>query len=141
MIEKPEMKKTITILVADRNRHVRELLKRELAEAGYRILLAKTALEVSDTIYQQNPPDLLILDPDLPDDENIHSLKLLPEKAPSLPIILHMHAADTTIDTSEIKSVGFVEKNGNSIEHVKKIVAEIMQAMEFEKSPPPMYNI
>lgn len=131
------MEKRIIILVADRNRHVRELLKRELMEVGYRVFLAKTAQEIIDHLFQQQLPDLLIMDPDLPDSENLGALKQLPERFPSLPIILHMHSIDAVMGWGERNTIGVVEKTGSSIERVKTMVAEIACQMKYIHLSPP----
>ena len=46
------MKKDITILIADRNPHVRKFLQREMTTAGYRVQLADTAREVLKWAFQ-----------------------------------------------------------------------------------------
>ena len=50
------------ILIADRNRHVRDFLRRELHAEGYRIEVARDGREVLNHLQGHEPPDLLILD-------------------------------------------------------------------------------
>ncbi len=119
------MENTITILVADRNRHVRQLLKRELTEVGYRVFLAKTAQEIIGHLSGPQKPNLLLMDPDLPDNENFMVLRQLSRQFPSIPIVLHMHCPDA-MGWEDIKVVDSVEKTGSSIERVKTIVSEIV---------------
>ncbi|MFZ5571554.1 MAG: response regulator [Thermodesulfobacteriota bacterium] len=125
-----------TILIADRNPHVRELLKRELTDSGYRIHLAKTAQEVVDVAFRSEPPDLLILDPDLPDNGRLSPLRKLKECAPALPLVLHLHSPDTTAGLEGLLVCGIIEKTGNSIENVKKTVAELFNRRNTSENPP-----
>ena len=53
---------TFIIMIADRNRNVRELLRRELESEGYQVRLAKDGRQVLRSINSDEPPDLLILD-------------------------------------------------------------------------------
>ena len=69
------MKKEYKILIADRNSHVREFLKREMLAEGYIVQLAENGREVLKWTYSREPIDLLILDPDLPDAEESLLLK------------------------------------------------------------------
>ena len=59
------MRNALKILIADRNRHVRDLLHREFAAAGYQVRVAKTGQEVL-SICNEEAPDLFILDSELP---------------------------------------------------------------------------
>ncbi|MBW1738006.1 MAG: response regulator [Deltaproteobacteria bacterium] len=74
------MAKKFTILIADRNRNVREFLKREMIAEGYRVRLAKNGQEVLKLAYQHGPLDLLILDMDLPDAIEIPVLEVLGDR-------------------------------------------------------------
>ena len=64
------MKDQFTILIADRNSHVRKFLQREMTAAGYRVRLAENAGEVLKCAFRHEPLDLVILDPDLPGAED-----------------------------------------------------------------------
>ena len=83
-----------TILIADRNSHVRMFLMRELLAEGYRVQLAATAENVLNIVYTQRPIDLLILDPELPDIEADVLLEKLCDRIPVLPVVLHIHRRD-----------------------------------------------
>ena len=60
------MNDRITILIADRNSHVRMFLMRELMAEGYRVILAATAENVLKMVFTRGDIDLLIIDPHLP---------------------------------------------------------------------------
>lgn len=115
-----------TILIADRNPNVREFLKREMITEGYRVRLAKNGREVLRWIYHHEPLDLVILDLDLPDATDASLLEKLNDRIPTLPVVVHTFSTefDSAIDVS--LPVAFVEKEGNSIEDLKKVVADML---------------
>ena len=121
------MEKEFKILVADRNQHVREFLKRELTAEGYRVWLAKNVQEVLKKVYYPETLDLLILDPDLPGIDKLVLLKKLQNRIPALPVVVHTYLADYTDYMNELSNLPFVEKSGSSVENLKKMVHEILR--------------
>lgn len=121
------MKKEFKILVADRNQHVREFLKRELMAEGYRVRLAKNVQEVLKKVYHAETLDLLILDPDLPGTDKLSLLKKLQNRIPALPVVVHTYLADYNDYTHALSKLAFVEKSGSSVESLKKMVHEILR--------------
>lgn len=75
--------------MADRNRHVRDLLRRELRAEGYEVAEAWDGHEVWQRLTGPDPPDVLILDPDLPYLEDLVELAQFQEH-PTVPLILYM---------------------------------------------------
>lgn len=118
--------KSSTILIADRNPHVREFLRRELLAEGYRLKLAKNGREVLRLVYQPGPLDLLILDLDLPDMDGSEILDILQDRIPTLPVILHAFSPENGRRTTLPKAEAFVEKRGNSVDRLKKVVRDIL---------------
>ncbi len=121
------MKSQYTILIADRNSHVREFIKREMTEEGFRVLQAETGKEVIKLVYQSFPLDLVLLDPDLPDMEETVLLKKIGDRFPSLPVVIHAFDSEETNYFLYLRQAAFVEKGGQSIETLKKVVNEILQ--------------
>jgi DNA-binding NtrC family response regulator len=121
------VEKEFKILVADRNQHVREFLKRELMAEGYRVRLAKNVQEVLKKVYHTETLDLLILDPDLPGTDKLALLKKLGNRIPALPVVVHTYLADYNDYTHELSKLAFVEKSGSSVENLKKMVHEILR--------------
>jgi len=115
-----------TILIADRNPHVREFLRRELLAEGYYLKLAKNGREVLKLVYQPGPLDLLILDLDLPDMDGSEILDILQDRIPSLPVILHAFSPENGRRIALPKAEAFVEKRGNSVDRLKKVVRDIL---------------
>ena len=120
------MEKEFTILIADRNRHVRELLKREMRAEGYRVRLAKNGREVLEQVYRYEPLDLLILDLDLPDAGEVAVLESIEDRIPTLPVVVHTFLSDYANNRCVLGTAVFVEKKGSSIESLKKVVFEVL---------------
>ena len=78
-----------TILIADRNPHIREFLRRELISAGYRVQLAKDGREVLRMTDADEPPELLILDLDMPYVNGLTILEELQNRKSPLPVVIH----------------------------------------------------
>lgn len=121
------MERKYTILIADRNPHVREFLRREMTVAGYRIILADKGRDVVKRVYQNEPVDLLILDPDLPDVEESAVLKKVRNRIPTLPVVVHSLISDYETHQDLANAAAFVEKRGNSIEKLREVVSDILQ--------------
>lgn len=125
------MEKAFEILIADRNPHVREFLRREMAAEGYRIQLAENARQVIQWVYHHESLDLLILDPDLPDAEDLRLLEKLHNRIPYLPVVIHTFLADYAPNV--LNASALVEKRGNSIEHLKQVVFDMLKQSESKK--------
>ena len=121
------MREKYNILIADRNPHVRELLRREMTIEGYQVKLAKTGREIINYTLRQDSFDLLILDPDLPDTDESFLLEKLGERIPHLPVVVHSFLSENKEQQDILTTATFVEKRGSSIDHLKKIVAEILE--------------
>ncbi len=115
-----------TILIADRNGHVRDFLKREMAAEGYKIRVAKNAKEVLKWVYHHDPIHLVVLDPDLPDSDEVPLLEKINDRIPTLPVVIHTFSPKSSIPPEILDKVIFVEKLGNNIEHLKKVVSETL---------------
>jgi len=120
------LKRAVTILVADRNRHVRDYLQRELSVEGYRVLLAKNGRQVLDRLSNGEPMDLIVLDLNLPDERELKVLEKIREQAPGVSVVLHGFWAEYRQHPSA-STTSFVEKQGGSIEDLKGAVAEMLR--------------
>ncbi len=121
------MENKFTILIADRNPHVRSFLQRELEDEGYRIKLVENSREVLKWVYRQKAVDLIILDPDLPDAEESSLLQKLENRIPSIPVVVHTFLADYANMPAVFNFAAYVEKSGNSIDSIKQVVFDILQ--------------
>ena len=124
--EKP-LAQEYTLLIADRNRYVREFLGREMVKEGYQIRFAKTGAEVLRWIYNPDPVDLLIMDPDFPDINPLALLERIEDRIPTLPVVVHAFASEQIPQTGILSTFTFVEKEGGSIEDLKRVVLQMLQ--------------
>lgn len=117
-----------TILIADRNPHVREFLRRELSAADYHVRLAENGKDLLSLIYEDINIRLVILDPDFPDTDRQGLLDKLQNRLPLLPVILHTYASDCDgLNLAEMFSLAvIIEKSGDSVEQLKKAVFDIL---------------
>jgi len=120
------MKEKFTLLIADRNSHVRRFLQREMTAAGYQVQLAESAGQVLQCAFLHEPLDLIIIDPDLPGDEDANLLQRLMDRVPALPVIVHSYPAEYANSAAHPEKVVFVEKRGSSIERLKQVVQETL---------------
>lgn len=129
------MVKRYTILIADRNSHVREFLKREMTAAGYRVRLADKGTDVVKWVYHPDAVDLLILDPDLPGMDDAAAMKKIHNRIPSLPVVFHTFPSDYEIHKHLVSSAAFVEKRGNSVENLMQVVSRLLHDADFNSTP------
>ena len=115
-------KSTWTILVIDRSRNVRRYLKRELGSEGYQVLLAENCGQVVDMADDRTPLDLIIIDPDLPDEGSTSLLLKLQRLRPHTPLIVHSLTNNGVNQNNKIQATEFVEKDGRSIERLKQVI-------------------
>ena len=123
-----------TILIADRNSHVREFLRREMTEAGFRVLQAEKGRDVIDMVFHCESLMLIILDPDLSDMEQTVLLKKIGDRIPALPVVIHAFQSDEIDYDRYLKYLDFVEKGGRSIEKLKQVVMERLSAQKSKLS-------
>ena len=116
-----------TILIADRNPHVREFLRREFLGEGYRVKLAKNGMEVLKVLRRPGRLDVLVLDLDLPDTNGSDVLDTLKDRIPNLPVVLHCFAPETEEREGPfMRADAFVEKQGNSVDTLKRVVRDLL---------------
>lgn len=121
------MDKKFRILITDRNPNVRKFLQRELLGEGYQVSLAGESRELIQLFNSEDPPDLLILDPDIPSDINKTELvNLLHFLHPAVPIVIHTFLGDD-FNYLEIPGVATYLEKGEDTDLLKKVVAEVIQ--------------
>ena len=121
------MNKPVILLIADRNPHVREFLKRELMAEGYQIRLVKSGQELIDDVHNSDTlPDMVILDPDLPDTNDLSLVHHIHQIVPGLPIVIHTLQTEMIHQLDAVHPVIFVEKKGSSVDHLKQAVKDLL---------------
>jgi len=102
------------ILITDRNRHVREFLEREFRDAGYQTQVAKDGQEVLALMEAEKPPDLLILDLEMPHGDGLEILQRLQTRLPPLPVVIHAFLAEHSDQAALDRVAALVEKEGDT---------------------------
>lgn len=126
------MKTEKTILIADRNPHVREFLKREFSAENYHVRLAESGKDLLCAIYKDLTIRLVILDPDFPDMDQHVILEKLQNRLPLLPVILHTYLSDCeSMNLKDMYSiVAVIEKEGGSVEKLTVAVSDILNGRQ-----------
>lgn len=127
------LKLSLHILIADRNPHVREFIKREMAADGHRIDVAENGRELLKWIFRDDTIDLLILDPDLPDAQASSLLTKLQDRLPYIPVVFHTFLSDYQNSLNIVNAIACVEKGARSIEHLKSVIAEFQNNPKLSK--------
>ena len=120
-----KMRAPYKILIGDRNGHVRDFLKRELAAEGYQVKLAGDGREVLASIASDNPPDLLIMDLLLPFVDGLLILEKLKKCACHVPVVIYTSLTEYQDNPIVKNADAFIEKDGQ-IECLKTAVLEIL---------------
>jgi len=113
------------ILIADRNRHVREFLRRELISEGYRVEVAKDDKELLN-IIDLEAPDLLILDLEVPSGGGLAVLQRLQHRVPPLPVVIHTFLTEYANHPVVRGHGSFVEKMANT-DVLKAAILEMLK--------------
>ncbi len=119
------MESSFSILLTDRNRHVRELLRRELSGEGYRVETARDGREVLGFLYHVATVDLLILDLEIPYVAEVGLLRKLGQLRPELPVIIHSFSPEDGGPSISVPTAAFLEKNENT-DRLKTMVREVL---------------
>jgi len=113
------------ILIADRNRHVREFLRRELTAEGYLVEVARDGREVLGKLDGETPPHLLILDLEIPYLDEQEIWRRLNASRPPMPVVIHTFLPEYPTHLTVPQAAAFLEKKGDT-DHLKMVVAEVI---------------
>lgn len=114
-----------SILVADRNKNVREFLRRELGADGYQVQTAKDGREVLDLVNGEGP-DLLILDLEIPFIDGLSILQKLKARPRALPVVIYSFLTEQTDHPAMQYAEAFVEKGGD-LDRLKSVVVKVLE--------------
>lgn len=109
--------------MADRNRHVRDLLRRELGAEGYAIQEARDGHEVWLRLTGPEPPDVLILDLDIPYLEDLVEMANFRERQ-AVPMIIYAYLGDYPEERLP-RAAALLEKREDT-DRLKEVVAEVI---------------
>ena len=119
------MKEKFIILVADRNKHIRELLKRELSDDGYQVILAKTVAEVVTIVSSVDPIHLIVIDDDLPDGGLVDIMLKLKGRLDRIPVVHHSCHRNHSTDIALSRTIYDIEKGRDSISRIRILADQI----------------
>ena len=128
------MENAYVILIADRNPHVREFLRRELDAFGYTVRLAENGKDLIKQVYSRMQIDLLIFDPDFPSLEPVDTFKKILDRIPQLPVVLYSVCGTENIADYAGGNVYLIEKNGQSIEVLKETIQSVLSGVPVNSS-------
>jgi DNA-binding response OmpR family regulator len=114
------------ILIADRNRHVREFLRRELTAEGYRVEVARDGRELLGKINGDDPPHILILDLEIPYLDELQIWARVKECQPPPPVVIHTFLPEYPMNLAVPLAAAFLEKKGDT-DQLKSVVAEVIK--------------
>jgi DNA-binding NtrC family response regulator len=127
------LQEPFTILIADRNPHVRKLLQREMTAEGYRVRLADNAGEVLKWAFHQEPLNMIIVDPDLPGADEKKMLRHLLDRIPALPVVVHSYPSEINNSLNNMDDIVFVQKGGSSVERLKQVIHDTRLELSIHK--------
>jgi DNA-binding NtrC family response regulator len=117
------------ILVVDRNPHVRRFLSRELSAAGFLVSAAENAQRLIEVLSEGNGPDLVVLDPDLPDADSPALLTRLQSRSPAIPVVIHTFLSEFNERAQALDwTAACVEKGANSSDALIREVTRLLSA-------------
>jgi len=119
------MEKKTTILIGDRNKNIREFLKRELMAEGYNVKLAPNGREILNMVNGEDPPDLLIMDIFVQMIDGLIVLEQIKRPTPNIPVVVYTSLVEYK-DHPIVKSAdAFIEKNGQ-IDKLTEVVFKLL---------------
>ena len=114
-----------SILVFDRNKYIRELVKRELELEGYKVHVARTFHELIGLMERPVVFKLMILDLEVQDiDQSLDLVRDKLRKSPEVTVVVHMFN-EIPSRLADLDNVRFVEKNAVSVEAIKAIARDL----------------
>ncbi len=117
-----------TVILADRNRHIRELLARELARQGYAVRGCGLGREAAELAAEEG--DMLVVDQDLPDMDALSVIRIVRRNRPGLPVAVHAHSAEEASACLTEPRVRFVPRTEDPAPLVRAVREVLEEAGE-----------
>lgn len=122
------------ILVADRNRHVCDLLKRELLKEGYAVQTTTDGRQIMTLIDGNDPPHLLVLDMDMPFVSGFAILESIRERGSVLPVVVHTFLSEAIAEGNISRDAVLIEKTAN-IDSLKDAIEDMLKRFYPDRFP------
>ncbi|MFA6012216.1 MAG: hypothetical protein WC799_19650 [Desulfobacteraceae bacterium] len=116
------------IVVVEKNPHIRSLVQRELIAEGYTVFAPACEKELLELFSGRQIMDLMIIDPEVLDNNFGHIAEKISAYRPDLPVIVHALAVDKDGVVPFGSVLERIEKNWDSISELKKVTADLMKA-------------
>lgn len=113
-----------TILITDKNPHIRELISRELETPEFKTYIIGSPEQILDKIYNPHKISLIVLDPDIVNENFTLFFNRLLKSFYNTNIVIHAYAEWKDF-FQNYTQINFIEKNGTSISSVKKIITTL----------------
>ncbi|MFU2210818.1 response regulator [Solidesulfovibrio sp. C21] len=110
-----------SLVIAERNANIRELLRREFGREGYAVTTASSGAEVLALLREPELVDLLVLDAEIGGSDGASLVPRLTRLFPRLPVVLHVFAGQEGDEGSVVR----VRKEGD-FERLKHVVYEVL---------------
>ncbi len=115
-----------SILIADKNEAVCDLLRRELAAEGYQVSSSRDSSQILLEIEGDNAPDLLVLDFEIPGLDSAWIIQKTQNRNPPLPVIIHTFLTEESERDEQSGTKIYLERSGN-IDHLKSAIADMLK--------------
>lgn len=125
---------SFTIILADRNRHIRELLAREFNREGFVVKGCGLGREAADLAAMEG--DMLVMDGELPDMDALSVIRWARRSRPGLPVAVLAHSRDEAGDCLEEPRVLYVPKGDDPALLVRAVRGELESGREGEGARP-----
>ncbi len=112
------------ILVVDDEEHICELYKSELEDEGFRVTLANSGKQALEEV-ERNPPDLIVLDIQMPGMDGIETLETLLGRDKGIPVILNTAYSHYKEDFTTWGADAYVVKSSDT----SKLISEIKRLL------------
>jgi len=114
-----------TILFADDSHYMREYLRHELEDEGYRVLLARDGEEAVD-IARSEHPDLAIFDTWLPRANGLEAAERIAASDPGIRVIFFTNCDDLCLrDPRSVFAAACVEK-AYDLSELKRVIVSVL---------------
>jgi CheY-like chemotaxis protein len=120
------MKKVYTIAIAEKNRSVRDFLLHELSSGGYNVTVVESGAQICAEIGGEHPPDLLIMDLEIPDADSAEIFEKTQRRTPPLPVIVHTFLTEESERDNLDKENIYLEKSRN-IDYLKAAIVDMLK--------------
>ncbi|MFH1112325.1 MAG: response regulator [Pseudomonadota bacterium] len=114
------------ILLVDDERHIRELYRSDLEDEGFSVALAGSGKEALSEV-EANPPDLVVLDIQMPGMDGIETLEKILGQDRGIPIILNTAYSHYKEDFTTWGADAYVVKSSDTsklIREIKRLLGE-----------------